>query len=238
MLAPPHQKIEELRQRLSAAIEADAEGEPLLRLARSGWLDSVTCAMFTGFEPADGGSIEQCGYELLANETALAITVAWDCGEHVCSTRSYVWYGPESSPHVVSAPELEVTADHRYLLSSSFSRMDDIPFTLVSGETQRLQRASGKSQKLLDCFSARLSPRGRYYVCRDLHANVLRVPVSGGAPELVAKATLPPNTTVKLGGAFDDYPSRVQFIDGDELEYEVLVNETGEVLKRTAPWRE
>lgn len=238
MLAPPHPKIEALRQKLSAAIEADAEGEPLRRLAHSGWLDSVTCAMFTGFEPADGANIEQCGYELLANGTALAITVAWDCGAHVCSTRSFVWYGSESAPYAVNADELEVTADHRYLLSTSFSRENDIPFTPIAGETWRFDRASGKSQKLLDCFSARLSPRARYYVCRDLAANVLRVPVAGGAPELVARAVLPPNTTVKLGGPFDDYPSRVQFLDGDELEYEVFVNETGEVSKHQAPWRE
>ncbi|MGC4089474.1 MAG: hypothetical protein QM756_16605 [Polyangiaceae bacterium] len=75
-VAPPHPKIEELRQRLSAAIEADAEGEPLERLEREGRLDALTCTIFTGFEPSDGSSVDQCGYQLLANGTALAITVA------------------------------------------------------------------------------------------------------------------------------------------------------------------
>jgi hypothetical protein len=234
----PHPKIEALRQVLSAAIEADAGGEPLLQLAPGGWLDSVTCSMFTGFEPEDGRAIDQCDYELLANGTALAITPAWDCGAHTCSTRSYVWYGPESAPYALTAPDLEVSADHRYLLSSSFSTQDEPPFTPTAGETWSFERSSGKSRKQFDCFSPRLSPRGRYYVCRDLGANVLRVPVTGGPLQLVAKAVLPPGTTVKLGGPFNDYPGRVQFIDGQTLEYEVFVYETNEVTKYRAPWRE
>lgn|GEM_PF-5681588 len=237
-LALPHPKIEALRRTLSAAIEADAEGEPLERLLPSGWLDSVTCAIFTGFEPEDGREIDQCDYELLANGTALAITTAWDCGAHTCSTRSFVWYGRDSAPYALTASDLEVSADHRYLFSSAFSTGDEPPFTPTAGETWSFERSTGKSRKLLDCFSTRLSPRGRYYVCRDLGANVLRVPVAGGPPELVAKAVLPPDTTVKLGGPFNDYPGRVQFIDDHTLEYEVFVYETNEVTKFRAPWRE
>lgn len=236
--APPHPKIEELRQRLSAAIEADAEGEPLERLPRSGWLDALTCAMFTGFEPEDGRDVEQCDYELLANGTALAITPAWDCGAHTCSTRSYVWYGSDSAPYALNSLELEVSPDHRDLLSTSFSTEEAPPFTLTAGETWSFKRSSGKSQKLFNCFSARLSPRGRYYVCRDLGANVLRVPLAGGPLELVAKAVLPRDATVKLGGPFNDYPGRVQFIDDQTLQYEVFVYETNEVSKFTVPWRE
>lgn len=237
-LAPPHPKIEELRRTLSAAIEADAEGEPLARLPPGGWLDAVTCAMFTGFQPDDGGDIEQCDYEVLANGTALVITPAWDCGAHTCSTRSYVWYGRDSAPYALTASELEISADHRYLLSSSFSTEDEPPFKPTGGETWSFERSSGKSRKLFDCFSARLSPRGRYYVCRDLAANVLRAPVTGGPPQLVVQAVLAPDTTVKLGGPFNDYPGRVQFIDDQTLEYEVFVYETGEVTKYRAPWRE
>jgi hypothetical protein len=237
-LALPHPKLEELRRTLSAAIEADAEGEPLERLAPGGWLDAVTCAMFTGFELKDGPDIEQCDYELLANGTALAITPAWDCGAHTCSTRSYVWYGRDRAPYELTASDLEVSPDHRYLLSSSFSTNDEPPFTPIAGETWSFERSTGKRRKLFDCFSTRLSPRGRYYVCRDLGANVLRVPVTGGPLQLVAKAALPPATTVKLGGPFNDYPGRVQFIDDHTLEYEVFVYETDQVTKYRAPWRE
>ena len=52
------------------------------------------------------------------------------------------------------------------------------------------------------------------------------------------KAVLPPDTTVKLGGSFNDYPARVQFIDDQTLEYEVFVYETNEVTKYRTPWRE
>ncbi|MGC4089475.1 MAG: hypothetical protein QM756_16610 [Polyangiaceae bacterium] len=124
------------------------------------------------------------------------------------------------------------------MLSTVFSTNDEPPFRPTAGETWSLDRSTGKNQKLFDCFSARLSPRGRYYLCRDLNANVLRVPVSGGPPELVAKAVLPPDTTVKLGGPFDDYPAPVRFIDERTLEYEVFVYETDEVNKYTAPWQE
>jgi hypothetical protein len=83
-----------------------------------------------------------------------------------------------------------------------------------------------------------LSPKSRYYVCRDLDANVLRVSVKGGPPELVVGVKLPPGEHVKLGGAFNDYPAPVRFLSPRELEYQVFLGESGDVVEHRAAWGE
>lgn len=197
--------------------------------------DEATCRAVTGFA---GSGFDRCDMTLLANGTAVSVSVSYDCGEHTCSAESFVWYGDDPAPYRVSdILPLEVTPDHRFLLVSELVH-DESSYSPVGGRTLRIDRKSGRREPFFDCFSAVLSPQSRYYVCRDLQANVLRVSVKGGQPELVARAKLPADERVKLGGPFGDYPAPVRFLSPRELEYEVFQDNSGDVVEYRAAWDE
>jgi hypothetical protein len=198
--------------------------------------DEATCRAVTGF--AESG-FDRCAMTLLANGTAVSVDISYDCGEHACSTESFVWYGDDAAPYrLTDTAPLEVTPDHRFLLVSQLVYTDEVPYAPVGGQTLRIDRKTGKREPFFDCFSAVLSPQSRYYVCRDIDANVLRVSVKGGRPELFARATLPPDERVKLGGPFGDYPAPVRFLSPRELEYEVFQDNSGDVVEYRAAWEE
>ena len=197
--------------------------------------DEATCRAVTGFA---GESFDRCTFELLANRTAVGVDVSYACGEHSCSVASFVWFGDDPEPYRLNdAMPLEVTPDHRYLLVSELT-YPEFPAVPNGGRTLRIDRLSGKREPYLDCFSAVLSPKSRFYVCRDIDANVLRVSVEGGRPELFVRAKLPPDERVKLGGPFGDYPAPVRFLSERELEYEVFQENSGEVVEHRAAWEE
>lgn len=197
--------------------------------------DEATCRAVTGF--AESG-FDRCSMTLLANGTAVSVDVSYDCGEHACSAESFVWYGDDPAPHrIPGIMPLEVTPDHRYLLVSQLLYAEDslIP---TSGRTLRVDRKTGRHEPFFDCISAVLSPQSRYYVCRDLQANVLRVSVKGGQPELFVRVKLPPDEGVKIGGPFGDYPAPVRFSSSRQLEYEVFHDNSGEIVEYRAEWDE
>ncbi len=197
--------------------------------------DEATCRAMTGF--AEPG-FDRCTFTLLANGTAVSVDVSYDCGEHSCSVESFVWYGDDPAPYRVSDPmPLEGTPDHRYLLVSELVSTD-VPYAISGGRTLRVDRKTGAREPFFDCFSAVLSPKGRYYVCRDIEANVLRVSVKGGKPVLAVRAQLPADERVQLGGPFGDYPARVRFLSDNELEYEVFQENSGDVVEYRASWDE
>jgi hypothetical protein len=197
--------------------------------------DEATCRAVTGF--AEPG-FDRCTFTLLANGTAVSVDVSYDCGEHACSAESFVWYGDDPAPYrVKDTMPVEVTPDHRYLLVSQLI-YPEFPVAPTGGRTLRVDRKTGASEPFFDCFSAVVSPKSRYYVCRDIAANVLRVSVRGGSPELVARPKLPPGERVKLGGPFGDYPAPVRFLGPTELEYEVFHDNSGEIVEYRAAWDE
>jgi hypothetical protein len=201
-----------------------------------GALDEAGCRALTGFR---GSDFDRCTLELHANGTAASVGVSYDCGGDSCSANTYIWYGKEPEPLVLDGEThpLEVSPDHRYLLITEIIYSEEAP-TPVGGRTVRLDRRTGTRTPFLDCFSARLSPAGKWYVCRDLQANVLKVPVQGGRPELVVRAELPAGESIKVGGPFDDYPEPVTFPDAHALEYELYLKEREDVLDRRARWSE
>jgi hypothetical protein len=185
--------------------------------------------------------IERCSLALLANGTAPSVSVIYDCGQHLCSYDTYVWYGPELAPQLIAGQlgqSLEVSPDHLALIVSRVSYQDDVPFAPIGGETRRVDRVSGATTALSPCFSTRLSPGGKWYVCRNVKGDVLRFPVAGGALTRVAEARLPPGQQLKLGGPFDDYPATVEFPTPLELEYELYLLESEEVVRHRVPWHE
>jgi hypothetical protein len=194
-----------------------------------------------GCEALTGASVEEfdrCGMTLLANGTAVSVDVTYACGAHTCSVVSFVWYGDEAAPfRLEDDGPLEVSPDHRELLVTELI-YPEMPVTPIAGRTLRIDRATNTRTPFFDCISAVLSPSARYYACRDLQGNVLRVPVTGGRPEVVIVAELPPGERVKLGGPFGDYPAPVKFANPKELVYSVFLDESGTVVESRAPWLE
>jgi hypothetical protein len=227
-VAPPHPAL----ARILALFErAAGDAAPT-----TGQLDEETCRELTGVQVKN---FDRCTLELLANGTAPAVGLTYDCGGDSCSSQVFVWYGDETGPYHLpdGGSPLEISPDHKYLLIGELL-YDDESFIPNGARTVRFDRKAQKTEPFLDCFSARLSPGGHWYVCRDLSANVFKVPVSGGNPQLVVRAELPKGETIKVGGPFGDYPEPVTFPSGRELEYELFLNGSGELLKRRAEWRE
>jgi hypothetical protein len=226
--APPHPALAKI---LPLFQQAAGDAAPT-----AGQVDEATCLRLTGLSVKN---FDRCTLELLANGTAPAVGVTYECGGDSCSAEVFVWYGDEAAPYVVHGgfTPLEVSPDHRYLLLGELLHEDE-SFVPNGVRTVRFDRKARKAEPFLDCLSARLSPGGRWYLCRDLSANVFKVPVSGGKLQMIVHAELPKGETIKVGGPFEDYPEAVTFPNDHELEYELFLNGSGEVLKRRAPWRE
>lgn len=199
------------------------------------------------------GSLESCRMEPLAGGSAALLAVVESCGQHSCDVKYWVFAQDRAvwiSDTEYGGLELEVSPDHRWLMigklvaSSPNGEVPELgplgPMWDYSMETQFIELSTGKASLSLPCSALVLSPRQKYYVCRDAVGNVLRTPVAQPEPrtlELFIRANLNQDQLVKLGGPFNDYPSRVTFPSDTTLEYELyLVSE--EVLTRQAPWTE
>ena len=201
------------------------------------WQDEAGCRKLTGNRHKD---FSRCSFSLLANGSAFSVAFVYGCGEHQCSYDEYVWYGAKQTPDVLageSGLQLEVSPDHRYLIRSELLWSETLPGEPVSGQVTRIERATKKSEKVAECFSAVLSPGNHWYLCRDREGDVLKFPVGGGPTELVVRARVPEGDHVKWGGPFGDYPAPVTFPSPSELSYELYV-ESELVLQFSAPWRE
>lgn len=195
------------------------------------------CRKLTGNKHKD---FSRCTFSLLANGTAFDVAFVYGCGEHQCDYDELVWYGDQQAPDMIpghSGDELEVSPDHRYLIFSELLWSDTLPGQPIGGQVRRIERTTKKSELLAPCFSAVLSPRNYWYVCRDAAGNVLKFPVDGGPTELVVRAQVPKGDQVKFGGPFADYPAKVSFPSETELHYELYMS-SERVLELSAPWRE
>jgi hypothetical protein len=81
------------------------------------------------------------------------------------------------------------------------------------------------------CFSPRVSPGGRWVVCRDKVGNVLRVGPEGGLPVVVHRNIFP--ETVPYTPYNGDTPSAVDFLS----PWRMLISD-GEMPPEILPWSE
>jgi hypothetical protein len=176
------------------------------------------CRKLTGF---DGSEIARCDVVLLASHTAPCVIVVHDCGAHLCDTDYYVWHGGANEPYHYrdgGSATVEVSPDHRHLIVSGLVYGEPTA-PPEAGQTERIDFASGRREPFASCLSTVLSPRGRYYLCRDLAGRVLSFPVAGGALTVVVAKEVPPDDPIKIGGAFADYPAPVEFKDASTFTY-------------------
>ena len=227
-LAPAHRRLATVRASFENEAAPDVGGA-----ART----EAGCRTLTGDKHKP---FSRCSFTPLANGTAFDVAFVYDCGEHQCDYDEFVWYGDKQGPELIpghSGDELEVSPDHRYLIRSELLWSDTLPGQLIGGQVTRIERATKKKELFAPCFSATLSPRNYWFVCRDAQGNVLKFPIDGGPTELVARAAIPDGDELKLGGPFGDYPAKVTFPSATELHYELYVV-SEQVLEFTVPWRE
>jgi len=228
-LATPHPLLESLLAPFREA--AGDSGTP-----EKTTIGEAACRALVPFREAP---IDNCGIELLANGTAPVIAVVSGCGQHVCDVRYYVWYGERTQPYVFdpggSLVTLEVSPDHRYLLIGEIAYSEEeYPPMPQKGQTARLEFATGRRSVVADCLSPRLSPAQHWYVCRNLRGDVLRFPVGFGPTSTVARAALPVDDEVKIGGPFEDFPAPVEFVAPGRLRYSLYLRNAEEVVEHEA----
>lgn len=196
---------------------------------------------------------ESCALTPLAGGTAAQIAIVQECGQHSCDVKYWVFAQHKAtwvSQLEYGGLELEVSPDHRWLMigrlvrSSPDGKVPELgplgPMWNHHLQTDFMDLSTGKVVFDLPCSSMVLSPKRKYYVCRDLRGNVLRTPVeqpSETTLEIVVDAIPDESQAIKIGGPFNDYPAPVTFPSETELEYQLyLIGE--EVLNRRAPWTE
>lgn len=209
------------------------------------------CRRITGYEQP----FESCGLYPAALGTAGVLAIVESCGAHLCDVKYWVFARDDLtwvSEKTYGGLDLEVSPDHELLLIGRLMPTDDLPdgqlppigpdgpmWTYELG-TEFIDLQSRNRVLDVPCGSMVISPERRYYVCRDVAGNVLRMPIDlekGDKPKRVVTAELPEGDTIKLGGSFDDYPGPVRFSTDGTLEYDLFLN-SGDTLTRTVPWSE
>lgn len=230
-VAPPHPLMRALLAPFQRAARDGARPENVS-------IDEAACRPLV---PRHTGAIEHCAVELLANGTAPALAVVSDCGEHTCTVVYYVWHETDRDPYRFDPPglvTLEVSPDHRYLLVGELGYSEESPFVPDHALTRRLEFETGARNTVADCLSPRLSPKNRWYLCRNLRGDVLKFPAEFGPTTLVVHASLPPGDEVKLGGPFEDFPAPVEFIAPGRVRYSLYLRNREEVVEQEAPFVE
>lgn len=95
----------------------------------------------------------------------------------------------------------------------------------VNGDKILLYRAdvaSGQTTEHKGCISPTLSPGGKWVICRDVEANVHKMPVAGGPLTLVERSKHKGDVLVRW--QFGDFPRPVRFKDDRTLVYDVQVD--------------
>jgi len=174
---------------------------------------------------------------LLGNGSALLLSITIGCGGDSCDFRQWVFAPTLEHPYAVDTDGgvAEAAPDASFLLVDEFSGDEPDPFSWTLSAV-RIDLPSGRRQPFAGCFSPKLSPKGRWFVCRDRAANVLKVPLSGGTPELVASSGAVAEAIEWVPYAWL-YPDPVEFRSPDELVFQIAYQD-GALAQNAVAWTE
>lgn len=195
-------------------------------------------------------SLERCVLEPLGGGAVLLLTLVTECGGDSCATEGYVASarldGFVRVPHDVGGgAEASPSGDALFLTKATDVAGPPPPEGVVVSDPwggseplmlARVELSSMKSEPFAPCFSPALSPKGRWLVCRDRAANVLRVPLDGGTPNVVVRSGLEASEVDFVSYAYI-WPSRVEFVGEDRMTYDVTPA-GGEVQHLESRWTE
>jgi hypothetical protein len=180
---------------------------------------------------------EGCSLASVGNGVAAVLSIRTECGGDSCSVRAWLISGDDRAfeiPH--AGGTVEASPDGSYVLVD-LDRSEEVARAAEAAiVTVRIDFPMRTETEVAPCFSARLSPAGRWFVCRDARANVLRFPVDGGPTEIVAHSGVSPDAVAWSPYAYV-YPDAVRFPSPTRLEFHIDRTD-GERVTRVIPWKE
>lgn len=214
---------ESLSERLEAFEQLDAQGQEHYCRQRSGYADE---------------DFERCSLVSVGNGAGLVLRIVTSCGGDSCGVLGWLLAPQllEPFPLTDAGGTVEAAPDASFVLLEEERFGSSANFANRQLVTVRVEVPSGKRHDFADCFSPKLSPGGRYVVCRDRAANVLRVPLSGGPPEMLVDVQLAPEAVQFVPYAYL-YPAAVEFRAADAMAFDVVYND-GAVFRRVVRWQE
>jgi hypothetical protein len=193
--------------------------------------------------------LQSCALDELGQGSVLLLTLVTECGGDSCTTEGYVMNAalPEfvRVPHDVGAGvEASPEGDALFVSSITDAAMPapegESPRDPLGGEEPviltRIAVPSLESAPFAPCFSPTVSPQGRWVLCRDRAANVLKVPLSGGQPSLVWSSGLRAEDVYHVWYAYI-WPQQVSFVSTNRFKVTV-VRASGELFESEIDWRE
>ncbi len=203
-------------------------------LVSEGNSDREICAAAVNYQ----GNFERCSVNLVGNGDGAVVSVVTECGQDSCSV--------ESRLIKKNGIPVELRSDLgggiAFNSSLTFYVMDEVMIDKDEDPSQiasrppslvKVELSTGKRTFFADCFSPKLSPKGNWFVCRNCAGDLLRVPVTGGKAELVAKN--PTAARVPCQAYSFNYPSEVSFPDSKTV---VFPWNDGTDRETSLPWSE
>ncbi len=132
-------------------------------------------------------AFESAGACIHAGGHAISVWVQISCGGDSCRAEGWlfsdvrpVWALPVENDYAISA-------DGRHLFYTRLRPTKSLGTYVV--DVARRDLATGVEKSFASCASPAISPGGAWLLCRNEANDVLRIPIDGGKPRLVAKGT-------------------------------------------------
>ena len=240
IFAKPQKPISDLNQFFELAKKEHSTLSD--KVSDSSWyISEALCRQITSYE---GEMYEkECHVERTASGKAAIVRLQTECGGDSCETKAWVLIegrtpmeipsGVDTGGTVVVLPSLQ------YVLFDTVEGGPGGKGVQWKPYIKRLEIQSGgfgKLDELARCVSPSVSPGAKWIVCRDLEANVLLMPISGGKLHLFYKR--PKNAKkayVVPYGRIVPYP--VQFTSPDRMLVTTNTNDESDE-KKVLKWNE
>lgn len=190
------------------------------------------CRELTQYTAAE---YERCDVEPLGRGVLTMITIVTSCGGDSCDARGWLFSASLGEPVELheAGGGVEAAPDGSFVV---FDRIEVDAQNQWSVRLRRMDLASEEASPFANCFAPKLSPGGKYFVCRDRSANVLRVPTHGGVVEMVAESGASAAAIEWLPYAYS-YPSAVDFPTPGEVTFRIQYAD-GAIAQHSAEWGE
>jgi len=196
--------------------------DALYRLHYRAKYQPAFCQSLTGY----AGLARSCESRLVGGGLGLLLRLVTECGDAACQVHGWLLRHPEAAaerlPDVLGA-EVAFDAELTFLVADRWGIPSGVGHTELDNAHMfslfKVDLRTGSREPFASCMSPRLSPGGKWFVCRDSVADVVRIPVGGGETELVAKNL--EQEPYQWNLAEGVYPAPVEFQDG-KMRFGVL----------------
>jgi hypothetical protein len=189
------------------------------------------CRALTGYA---GKGYSSCSAELVAHGEAVLVRIETECGCTTCTVEGWLFARGRAPVHLADATgTIDATPSLDVIVRDVVGRDARGEWTV---SLHRVDAKTGASTPFAACMSATLSPRGRFFACRDKAGNVLRVPLTGGEPTVVVVAG--DGDRVDFAPEAHVYPDPVAFRGDRTLAFDRFPRGKDEAETVTTAWSE